>query len=152
MRFSLSKIFIFFTGLMLNLSFSSAQAACSVDKLAGRWVFSEYGTHVKLGSVPFSEVGWFVLRKNGRGKGQAFLSINGKAIPSLPLDIQSVNIRPRTCVGEATFSVGENLRTITFVLNSELKEFHYVSTKGDLTTLGNAKRDINDRDDNDRDD
>lgn len=141
MRFSLSKIFMFFTGLMLNLSFPSAQADCSVDKLAGKWVFSEYGTDVEFGSVPFSEVGWFVLRKNGTGKGQAFLSANGEATPPISLDIQSVKISPKTCVGEATFFAGQDLRTITFVLNSQLQEFQYISTTGDLTTQGNAKRD-----------
>lgn len=146
MRLSLPKMM--FTGLLiLNFSSPGAQANCSVDKLTGRWVFSEYGTHVGFGSVPFSEVGWFVLKKNGTGKGQSFLSINGQPTPAIPLDIQSVKVNPKTCVGKASFFAGEDFRTITFVLNSELQEFQYISTSGDISIIGNAKRDIKDEDD-----
>ncbi|EDZ68503.1 hypothetical protein [Nitrosococcus oceani] len=152
MKFSWFKIFLTFTGLLMFMNFLNVQADvsslnvnvktkdCSVAQLAGRWVLSESGTHVAFGAVPFSQIGWFLLKKDGTGKGEAFLSVNGQPLPPIPLEIHSIKIKPKTCVGKMEFFAGGELRTITFILNAHFQEIQYISTTGDITTLGNARR------------
>jgi len=132
--------------LSLGFSISNAQAAdCSVKKVAGRWSFSEHGTYIPVPgdntkNLPFSEVGWFELEKDGTGGGAVFSSIQGVNIDGV-LESFQVDINPDTCVGSATFIKDSSPRSIKFVLNSKQNEFQFISTSGDLTTIGTAKRD-----------
>ena len=104
-------------------------------------------------SYPFSEVGWFQINVShgsniGTGTGEAFLSVNGDPIPvaassaaatvGIPLKIQNVQVNAN-CIGIASFIAGTDPRprTITFTLFSSSK-FQYISTFGDITTLGTA--------------
>ena len=131
---------------------SSAYAdSCSVKSLAGEWAFSEQGA-TKLAanpSVPFSEVGWFQINVSnnssiGTGNGQAFVSVNGDPLigrgpdGAITITIQNMQV-DANCMGFATFSANNLPRTITFTLFSS-KKFQYISTSGDITTLGTAEK------------
>ena len=137
--------------LSLGFSISNAQAGgCSLEKVAGRWTFSEHGTYLgfdKKYNLPFSEVGWFKLKKDGSGSGAVFQSVNGSTYGIPPAGISlttfEVHIYP-DCVGRATFYKEPDTtfeRSINFVLNSKQDEFQFISTSGDLNTIGTAKRD-----------
>jgi len=144
--------------LSLGFSISNAQAGgCSLEKVAGRWSFSEHGTYIPVAgdntkNLPFSEVGWFELEKDGTGSGAVFQSIQGRfnppgGEPEFRLTNFQVTIDSATCAGSATFDKessppqSPSHRSITFVLNSKQNEFQFISTSGDLTTIGTAKRD-----------
>ena len=144
----------FLVGLISSsFGLSVAHAACSVEGLEGRWTYAEHGTHVHRGMLPFSEVGWFRLRKNGTGIGEAFISLAGNPLPptgsvgdpitpGIPLNILEVKVDSRTCKGRGAFDPGDGMvRTILFVLNEEMDEFQFISTTGDITAIGTAKKD-----------
>lgn len=144
--------------LSLGFSISNAQAGgCSLEKVAGRWSFSEHGTYVPAPGIPgdntrnlpFSEVGWFELEKDGTGSGDVSGDLSGEVFSSIQgvnLDGKlysfHVDITPNTCAGSATFKKDSSPRSIKFVLNSKQDEFQFISTSGDLTTIGTAKRDL----------
>ena len=136
---------------VLSLCAFSAQAQlvqCAKANLKGNWGFSEQGTQVQgvpFPGVAFSEVGQFRVKSDGTGTGVAFLSVNGTPFPGpgsagIPLVITDVTLDPSTCTGTATFTAGVQTRFITFVVTGGFTEFSYISTTGDITTVGTAKR------------
>ena len=132
---------------VLSLCAFSAQAQfvqCAKANLKGNWGFSEHGTQVQgvpFPGVAFSEVGQFTLKSDGTGTGVAFLSVNGTPIPGpIPLVITGVTLNTSTCTGIATFTAAGQTRFITFVVTGGFTEFSYISTTGDITTVGTAKR------------
>jgi len=145
-------------------SLSSAYAGkcdVKVKDLEGEWSYSEQGTSVNPSgfppTVPWSEVGWFKIKKDGTAHGEVFINVGGVAIPSaeaiklygmhgIPMVLSNLEINPDTCIGAATFTVGgppplppPQTRTSIFTITSD-KEFSVISTSGDQTVLGVAKR------------
>lgn len=144
------------TAALAQESAETARSTCTLAKLKGHWGYSEHGALTKGVPYPgaaFGEVGWLKLDDDGTGEGLAFLSINGTPIPDprepgglqgIPLIVTSVKLNARSCTGFATFYTGAiaepNKRTITFVVAANFTEFYYISTTGDLTAVGTAKR------------
>ena len=125
-------------GSMSNLSM--AGQFCSRSALAGSWSYYEDGTHNLYG--PWSEIGSFTLNSSGRGSGVAFITAAQARLVNVEVPLSSVRINSfndANCIGTASFDTGSEIRTISFTVISN-SAFDYISTQGDLTIVGHAKK------------
>lgn len=125
-------------GCLSNQSMAGCQI--SISSMAGNWSYYEQGKHVTLGS--WSELGSFTLNRLGKGSGTAIITaaeanIVNVQVPLNPIQVTSYDIN--TCIGTANFTVGQDVRTITFTVISNMA-FDYLSTVGDLTIIGHATK------------
>lgn len=120
---------------------SMAGQFCSKSALAGNWSFYEDG-ELPGGGGAWSEIGSFTLNSSGKGSGVAIITAvqAGLVNVEVPLgQLQIDSFDDQNCIGKASFSTGSEVRAIRFTVNSN-SAFDYISTQGDLTIVGHAKK------------